>query len=79
MPKSFAGRTLVCSWWLFAIVIVGTYSGNLIAFLTVTKDKPPFETLNEMADQKGTYKWGLQGGTNREYVFEVNLILSNIL
>ncbi|XP_060603081.1 glutamate receptor ionotropic, kainate glr-3-like [Ruditapes philippinarum] len=72
LPQTVAGRTLICSWWLFSIVIVGTYCGNLIAFLTVTKDKPPFETLDEMADLKGTYQWGLQGGTNREFVFETS-------
>ncbi|XP_045200055.2 glutamate receptor 2-like isoform X1 [Mercenaria mercenaria] len=72
LPESIAGRTFVSCWWLFSIVVVGTYCGNLIAFLTVTKDKPPFETLNEMADLKGTYKWGLQEGTNWETVFKTS-------
>ncbi|KAL4222939.1 hypothetical protein ACF0H5_018980 [Mactra antiquata] len=72
LPDSVAGRTFVSCWWLFCIVIVGTYCGNLIAFLTVTKDKPPFETLNEMVEMKGTYKWGLQAGTNWEHVFKTS-------
>ncbi|XP_060589774.1 glutamate receptor 3-like [Ruditapes philippinarum] len=72
LPESVAGRTFVSCWWLFSIVVVGTYCGNLIAFLTVTKDKPPFETLDEMADLKGDYKWGLQEGTNWEHIFKTS-------
>lgn len=72
LPESVAGRTFVSCWWLFSIVVVGTYCGNLIAFLTVAKDKPPFETLDEMADLKGEYKWGFQEGTNWEHVFKTS-------
>ncbi|XP_053403039.1 uncharacterized protein LOC123556009 [Mercenaria mercenaria] len=63
LPNSTAGRTLVSSWWLFCIIIVGIYSGNLIAFLTVTKEKPPFETLAEMIKLKGSYRWGTLSDT----------------
>ncbi|RUS85248.1 hypothetical protein EGW08_007009 [Elysia chlorotica] len=57
LPKSAAGRIFLSSWWLFCIVVAGTYSGNLIAVLTVTKDKPPFNTLKEMAEQN-EYRFG---------------------
>ncbi|GFS20371.1 glutamate receptor [Elysia marginata] len=42
-----------------AVIVVknGTYSGNLIAVLTVPKDKPPFNTLKEMAAQN-EYRFG---------------------
>nr|KAG5710676.1 hypothetical protein BaRGS_035078 [Batillaria attramentaria] len=45
------GALLAQAWWLFSIVMAATYSGNLIAFLTVTKDKAPFDTLEEMVRQ----------------------------
>ncbi|WAR27886.1 GRIA3-like protein, partial [Mya arenaria] len=61
LPASITGRTMVSSWWLFCIVVVGTYSGNLIAFFTVTKETAPFNTLEELVDLKGTYKWGTLG------------------
>jgi hypothetical protein len=51
---------------------VGTYCGNLIAFLTITKEQPPFNTIAEMLELKGTYKWGTVGGTNWEMVFPVS-------
>ncbi|XP_055956921.1 glutamate receptor ionotropic, kainate glr-3-like, partial [Patella vulgata] len=62
-PKSSSGRFLVAFWWLFSIIVAATYSGNLIAFLTVAKDKPPFETLDELGSQN-TYRWGTLGGTS---------------
>ncbi|XP_053403155.1 glutamate receptor U1-like [Mercenaria mercenaria] len=69
LPQSTAGRTLISCWWLTCIIIVGTYCGNLIAFLTVTKEKPPFNTLAEMLQLKNTYKWGTVGGTSWEMAF----------
>jgi hypothetical protein len=71
LPESTAGRTLISCWWLTCIIIVGTYCGNLIAFLTVTKEKPPFNTLQDMIELKGTYKWGTIGGTVWESMFPV--------
>ncbi|XP_060581241.1 glutamate receptor ionotropic, kainate glr-3-like, partial [Ruditapes philippinarum] len=69
LPLSTSGRTLISCWWLTCIIIVGTYCGNLIAFLTITKEQPPFNTIAEMLELKGTYKWGTVGGTNWEMVF----------
>ncbi|XP_060558639.1 glutamate receptor ionotropic, delta-1-like [Ruditapes philippinarum] len=69
LPDSTAGRTLVSSWWLFCIIIVGIYSGNLIAYLTVTKEKLPFQTLDGLIRSKGTYKWGTVGDSYFSTVF----------
>ena len=49
-------------WWIFCIIITATYSGNLIAFLTVIKEHLPFDTVTGMINQK-TYRWGTVGGT----------------
>ncbi|XP_067682011.1 glutamate receptor-like isoform X1 [Haliotis asinina] len=71
LPDSQAGRTVVSCWWLFSIVMAATYSGNLIAFLTVNKDKLPFETVSELVQQTD-YIWGTAGGgTYWETMFEV--------
>ena len=63
MPRSNSGRTMVSVWFLFCLVIAATYSGNLIAFLTVTKEKIPFNSLAELATLDDTYTWGTIGGT----------------
>ncbi|XP_060078761.1 glutamate receptor ionotropic, kainate 3-like [Ylistrum balloti] len=62
LPESQTGRTLISFWWLFSIVMVATYSGNLIAFLTVAKDRLPFNSLAELVAQS-EYSWGTLGGT----------------
>ncbi|XP_021375561.1 probable glutamate receptor [Mizuhopecten yessoensis] len=62
LPESQTGRTLISFWWLFSIIMVATYSGNLIAFLTVAKDKLPFNSLAELVAQS-EYGWGTLGGT----------------
>jgi len=70
-PSFISGRTMVSTWWLFCTVIVGTYCGNLVAFLTVTKVTMPFQTLQGLVDLKGTYKWGILGQTAHENSFMV--------
>ncbi|WAR19830.1 IR93A-like protein, partial [Mya arenaria] len=57
------GRSFMSAWWLLSLVLSATYCGNLIAFLTVTKEKMPFDTLAQMAQMAGSYKWGTIGGT----------------
>ncbi|XP_050407044.2 glutamate receptor ionotropic, delta-2 isoform X1 [Patella vulgata] len=62
VTQSSSGRFLIGFWWLFCMVMAATYSGNLVAFLTVTKDKPPFTSLAGMI-QQDDYIWGTIGGT----------------
>ena len=71
-PGMSSVRFIVGFWWLFCIVIVATYSGNLIAFLTVAKYKAPFETLREMAE-KEEYKFGTIGDSSLETIFQVSI------
>lgn len=72
LPDSITGRTLVSFWWIFCIIVVGTYSGNLIAFLTVSKEKLPFNSLVELTKLKSSMKWGTLGATVWEVVFMVS-------
>ncbi|XP_021355128.1 glutamate receptor ionotropic, delta-1-like [Mizuhopecten yessoensis] len=62
LSDAVSGRTLLSFWWLFCIAMMATYSGNLIAFLTVSKEKLPFDTISGMVGQD-EYRWGTIGGT----------------
>ena len=59
------------TWHLAILVLWATYSGNLVAFLTVIKNPVPINTLKELADQD-QYKFGLLGGTAWVTSFEVS-------
>ncbi|XP_033741782.1 glutamate receptor ionotropic, kainate 3-like [Pecten maximus] len=69
-PYALSGRLFVGMWWLFCIISLATYSGNLIASLTVSKEKLPFKSLKEMVSQD-KFKWGTYGGTVFVTMFKV--------
>ncbi|CAD5116451.1 DgyrCDS5337 [Dimorphilus gyrociliatus] len=69
--KSSSGRYIVGTWWIFVLVIVATYTGNLIAFLTTNIPKLPFSTLEQMAQQK-EYAYGLQDGIVQMMLFKTS-------
>ena len=50
-PASTAGRMLSAIWWLFALLMVSSYTANLAAFLTVKKIQPPIATTTDLAGQ----------------------------
>lgn len=50
--------------------MVATYSGNFVAFLTVSKTKLPFTDLEGLVAQS-SYKWGTAGATIYETIFKV--------
>ncbi|XP_052067296.1 glutamate receptor ionotropic, kainate glr-3-like [Mytilus californianus] len=73
LPASLAGRTLVSCWWIFCIVSIAVYSGNLTASLTIHKTKLPFTSLEEMVNQN-EYKWGTLGSSVFQTVFEESTV-----
>ncbi|KAK2139587.1 hypothetical protein LSH36_1706g00022 [Paralvinella palmiformis] len=62
LPHSASGRTFICSWWFFSIIVVATYGGSLIAYLTISKLDAPFDDLEGLVRQD-RYKWGFKEGT----------------
>ena len=47
-PVSGSVRFVLAFYWLFCIVLVATYSGNIISFLAVAKPVTPFNNLVEL-------------------------------
>lgn len=65
LPYADSGRIIIGSWWLIVIVLVTTYCGNLVAFLTFPKIESQIQTIQGLVEQ-GSVKWGMRGGTYLE-------------
>ncbi|KAI5645988.1 ligand-gated ion channel domain-containing protein [Phthorimaea operculella] len=51
-PIALAPRMITSIWWFFTMVMVASYVGTLVAFLTVERNVLPFQTIEELASLK---------------------------
>ncbi|EDW96190.2 uncharacterized protein Dyak_GE25033 [Drosophila yakuba] len=63
LPTADSARLVVGFWWIVVIVLVTTYCGNLVAFLTFPKFQPGVDYLNQLANHKDIVQYGLRNGT----------------
>lgn len=70
--RALAPRLITSVWWFFTMVIVASYVGTLVAFLTVEKNVLPFETLEELYKQK-SISYGAKGKGSTLGFFQVRL------
>uniref|UniRef100_A0A0P4WDM1 Ionotropic glutamate receptor C-terminal domain-containing protein n=1 Tax=Scylla olivacea TaxID=85551 RepID=A0A0P4WDM1_SCYOL len=65
-------RVLHGMWWTFAVILIYTYTGTLIAFLTVPRLTSLINSLEELANQKNVL-WTYRAKTAHETLFAVRL------
>lgn len=59
LPKTDGARLIVGSWWLVVMVVVATYSGSLVAFLTFPKMEPAIETVDDLLERRADITWSI--------------------
>ncbi|XP_043276414.1 ionotropic receptor 93a isoform X4 [Venturia canescens] len=59
IPENDGARLIVGTWWLVVMVVVATYSGSLVAFLTFPRMDESISTLDDIFKRKESLTWSL--------------------
>ncbi|XP_040173263.1 ionotropic receptor 93a [Anopheles arabiensis] len=63
LPYADSGRIIIGTWWLVVLVIVTTYCGNLVAFLTFPKIDIPVNRVMQLLRNDRGMTWSIRRGT----------------
>lgn len=62
LPESDSARILIGAWWIVVMVLVATYSGSLVAFLTFPRMDLSILTVEELISRRDV-TWGFPNGS----------------
>lgn len=63
LPHSDSARLMIGVWWLVVMVLVATYSGSLVAFLTFPNMDAAILTVDDLIAHKNRLTWGFPNGS----------------
>ncbi|XP_047025434.1 glutamate receptor ionotropic, kainate 3-like [Helicoverpa zea] len=66
-PIAIGPRMITSVWWFFTMVMVASYVGTLVAFLTVEKNVLPFETVQELYESKSITYGAKEKGSTKQF------------
>ncbi|XP_046335821.2 glutamate receptor ionotropic, delta-2-like [Haliotis rufescens] len=69
LPQPTSSRIFYTSWWWFCIIIVAVYTGNLVATISVVKEKIPFNSMEELA-RNDDFKIIINRGSSTEDTYK---------
>ncbi|XP_050311076.1 glutamate receptor ionotropic, kainate 1-like isoform X2 [Anthonomus grandis grandis] len=70
LPKGVCSRIATAMWWFFSLIMTSTYTANLAAFLTASKQEDsPIKDVEGLANQNKV-KYGLMRGGSTQSFFE---------
>nr|WCF43354.1 chemosensory receptor iGluR6 [Spodoptera frugiperda] len=69
-PIALAPRMITSVWWFFTMVMVASYVGTLVAFLTVEKNVLPFNTVEELYNSKSISYGAKKKGSTKQFFEE---------
>ncbi|XP_043279377.1 glutamate receptor ionotropic, kainate 2-like [Venturia canescens] len=73
LPRAPSIRMVAGMWWFFTLIMVSSYTANLAAFLTATKQDVTIDNVEQLAAQT-TIKYGaVAGGSTAQYFEGSNL------
>lgn len=63
LPQNDSARILIGMWWLVVMVLVATYSGSLVAFLTFPRMDTSILSVEDLIAHKDSISWGFPNGS----------------
>lgn len=63
LPRADSARLIVGTWWLVVMVLVATYSGSLVAFLTFPRMDDSISTIDDLLARSSEFTWGFTNGS----------------
>nr|XP_031847480.1 ionotropic receptor 93a-like [Nomia melanderi] len=70
LPQSDSARLLIGIWWLIVMVVVATYSGSLVAFLTFPRMDASILSVDDLIARRDRMSWGFLNGSFLEVYLE---------